>query len=95
MRGLVPVVTGNGGTVRRRRQARRSKPPDAVSRSDGEEQDREFVDLDRAGIIDPARVVRTALENAVSVAGVILLAQTTMVEIEEREPTPVAEPDFR
>ena len=44
---------------------------------------REFVDLDTAGIIDPTKVVRVALENAVSVAGVMLLAEATMVELEE------------
>lgn len=46
---------------------------------------REFVDLDVAGIIDPTKVVRTALENAVSVAGVMLLAEATMVEREENQ----------
>ncbi len=42
----------------------------------------EFVDLFEAGIIDPAKVVRLALENAVSVAGVLLLTEATMTEIE-------------
>ncbi len=42
-----------------------------------------YVDLDEAGIIDPAKVVRTALENAVSVAGTLLLTEATMTEIEE------------
>lgn len=51
---------------------------------------REFVDLDEAGIIDPTKVVRTALQNAVSVAGVMLLAEATMVELEEAAaPAPV------
>jgi chaperonin GroEL len=51
---------------------------------------REFVDLDTAGIIDPTKVVRVALENAVSVAGVMLLAEATMVELEEATaPAPV------
>jgi chaperonin GroEL len=51
---------------------------------------REFVDLDSAGIIDPTKVVRVALENAVSVAGVLLLAEATMVEREEAQaPSPV------
>ena len=34
---------------------------------------KEYVDLVEAGIVDPAKVVRTALENAVSVASVLLL----------------------
>lgn len=52
-----------------------------------------FVDLDAAGIIDPTKVVRVALENATSVAGVMLLAEATLVEIEDAsEPvTPHAE----
>jgi chaperonin GroEL len=43
----------------------------------------QYVDLDEAGIIDPTKVVRVALENAVSVAGVLLLAEATLTEIEE------------
>lgn len=45
--------------------------------------DQQFVDLDQRGIIDPTKVVRVALENAVSVAGTLLLVEATMVEIEE------------
>jgi hypothetical protein len=41
------------------------------------------VDLLEAGIIDPTKVVRIALENAVSVASVLLLSEATMTEIEE------------
>jgi chaperonin GroEL len=43
----------------------------------------EYVDLVKAGIIDPTKVVRTALENAVSVAGVLLLTEATLTEIPE------------
>jgi chaperonin GroEL len=43
----------------------------------------QYVDLVEAGIIDPTKVVRLALENAVSVAGVLLLAEATLTEIEE------------
>ncbi len=39
-----------------------------------------FVDLVDAGIIDPTKVVRLALENAVSVAGVLLLTEATLTE---------------
>jgi len=42
-----------------------------------------YVDLVEAGIIDPAKVVRIALENAVSVASVLLLTEATMTEIPE------------
>jgi chaperonin GroEL len=43
----------------------------------------EYVDLVQAGIIDPPTVVRVALENAVSVASVILMAEATLTEIPE------------
>jgi chaperonin GroEL len=43
-----------------------------------------FVDLFDAGIVDPVKVVRTALENAVSVAGILLLTEATMTERREK-----------
>jgi chaperonin GroEL len=43
-----------------------------------------YVDLLEAGIIDAAKVMRCALENAASVAGVLLLAEGTLTEIEEK-----------
>jgi chaperonin GroEL len=43
-----------------------------------------YVDLLEAGIIDPAKVVRTALENAVSVASLLLLTEATMTEVVEK-----------
>jgi chaperonin GroEL len=43
----------------------------------------EYVDLIEAGIIDPVKVVRLALENAVSAAGVLLLTEATMTEVPE------------
>jgi chaperonin GroEL len=48
-----------------------------------------YVDLVEAGIIDATKVVRASLENAVSVAGVLLLAEGTLTDIEEK-PTPGA-----
>jgi chaperonin GroEL len=51
-----------------------------------------YVDLVEAGIIDPTKVVRIALENAVSVASVLLLTEATMTEIEEpKKESPVPE----
>jgi chaperonin GroEL len=46
----------------------------------------QYVDLLEAGIVDPAKVVRLALENAVSVAGTLLLAEATLTEIRKPEP---------
>ena len=52
-----------------------------------------YVDLVEAGIIDPTKVVRIALENAVSVASTLLLTEATMTEIPEppRERLPESE----
>ena len=44
---------------------------------------KQYVDLVEAGIIDPTKVVRIALENAVSVASVLLLTEATMTELPE------------
>ncbi len=44
-----------------------------------------YVDLVEEGIIDPTKVVRVALENAVSVASVLLLTEATMTELPETE----------
>jgi chaperonin GroEL len=46
---------------------------------------KEYVDLVEAGIIDPTKVVRVALENAVSVASVLLLTEATMTELPEKK----------
>jgi chaperonin GroEL len=55
---------------------------------------KEYVDLVEAGIIDPAKVVRTALENAVSVASVLLLTEATMTEIPDAKRERPAEPEL-
>jgi chaperonin GroEL len=44
----------------------------------------EYVDLMEAGIIDPTKVVRIALENAVSVASVLLLTEATLTEVPDK-----------
>ncbi|MBZ0229467.1 MAG: chaperonin GroEL [Bauldia sp.] len=55
---------------------------------------KEYVDLVAAGIVDPVKVVRIALENAVSVAGVLLLTEATMTEIPEPSKERPGEPDM-
>jgi chaperonin GroEL len=47
-----------------------------------------YIDLYDAGIIDPTKVVRLALENAVSVAGVLLLTDATMTDVPEPPAAP-------
>lgn len=44
-----------------------------------------YVDLYEVGIVDPTKVVRVALENAVSVASVLLLTEAVMTELPEKE----------
>ncbi|TAK53626.1 MAG: chaperonin GroEL [Gammaproteobacteria bacterium] len=47
----------------------------------------QYVDLYEAGIVDPTKVVRIGLENAVSVASTLLLTEATMTEVpEEKRP---------
>jgi len=51
-----------------------------------------YVDMYEAGIIDPTKVVRIALENAVSVASILLLTEATITDIPEKEAP--AQPSF-
>jgi len=53
-----------------------------------------YVDLVEAGIVDPAKVVRIALENAVSVASVLLLTEATMTEIPEPKGERMPQPEI-
>jgi chaperonin GroEL len=47
-----------------------------------------YGDLLEAGIVDATKVVRLALENAVSVASVLLLTEATLTEVREKEKEP-------
>ncbi len=49
----------------------------------------EYVDMLKAGIIDPKKVTRIALENAASVAGMILTTECALVDIKEDLPAPM------
>ena len=50
-------------------------------------QSESYVDMMNAGIIDPTKVVRTALENAASVAGLLLTTEAGVHEIPEEKPS--------
>ena len=50
----------------------------------------QYVDLFEAGIVDPAKVVRVGLENAVSVASTLLLTEATMTEHADEKPAAAA-----
>ena len=48
-----------------------------------------YVDMMKAGIIDPKKVTRIALENAASVAGMILTTECALTDIKEDNPAPM------
>ena len=52
----------------------------------------EYVDLLAAGIIDPAKVTRSALQNAASIAALFLTTEAVVAEKPERAPAPMGDP---
>ena len=53
-------------------------------------QTEEYVDLVKAGVIDPAKVVRTALQDAASVAGLMITTEAAIVEAPKKAPAAAA-----
>ena len=53
-------------------------------------QKEEYCDMIKSGIIDPAKVVRTALENASSIAALLLTTEAMVTDEPEEEPAPAA-----
>jgi chaperonin GroEL len=51
-----------------------------------------YEDLVKAGVIDPTKVTRTALQNAASIAGLLLTTEAIVVEKKEDKPAPVGGP---
>ena len=51
-----------------------------------------YRDMFEAGIIDPTKVTRSALQNAVSIAGMLLTTDALVAEIKEKDETPAAPP---
>ena len=52
----------------------------------------EWSDMFQHGIIDPAKVTRSALQNAASIAGLLLTTEATVTDIPEKEPQAPAMP---
>jgi chaperonin GroEL len=52
----------------------------------------EYVDLVKAGIVDPTKVTRSALQNAASIAGLLLTTEALVTEIPEKEKAPAMPP---
>ena len=55
-------------------------------------QNEEYGDMVSAGVIDPAKVTRTALQNAASIAGLMLTTEATVHELPEKEKPPAMPP---
>ena len=51
-----------------------------------------YEDLFKAGVIDPTKVARVALENAASIAGMLLTTECVIVEKKSDEPMPAMPP---
>ena len=51
-----------------------------------------YEDLVKSGVIDPTKVTRTALQNAASIAGLLLTTEAVVVEKKEEKPAPAAPP---
>ena len=49
-----------------------------------------YVDMIKAGIVDPAKVVRTALQNAGSIAGLLITAEAIIADIPAKDSAPTA-----
>ena len=45
----------------------------------------EYVDMYKAGVIDPVKVVRTALANAASIAGLMLTTEALVTNLEDED----------
>jgi chaperonin GroEL len=52
----------------------------------------QYTDLVKAGIVDPTKVARSALQNAASIAGLLLTTEALVTEIPEKEKTPAMPP---
>jgi len=52
----------------------------------------DYVDMIESGVIDPTKVTRTALQNAASIAGLLLTTEALITDIPEKEKTPPMPP---
>ena len=54
----------------------------------------EYTDMVKAGIVDPAKVTRSAIQNASSVASMVLTTESLVADIKEENPAPMPQPDM-
>jgi chaperonin GroEL len=52
----------------------------------------QYVDMVKSGIIDPTKVVRTAIQDAASIAGLIVTTEATIVEAPKKDAGPAMPP---
>ena len=52
----------------------------------------EWIDLVKAGVVDPTKVTRSALQNAASISGLLLTTEALVTEIPEKKAAPAADP---
>ncbi len=88
MRGIVTNAGMNGAVVVQ--EVRRQQEAQENDRVGYDVMEGEYTDMVEAGIIDPAKVTRGALENAASIAAMILTTEALITDIpeEEKAPTP-------
>jgi len=52
----------------------------------------EYEDLVKAGVVDPTKVARSALQNAASISGLLLTTEAVVTELPEKKPAPAGDP---
>ena len=79
----IAVNAGLEGGVVVERVRNLTTPSEGLNAATGE-----FVDLVKAGVIDPAKVTRSALQNAASIAGLLLTTEAIIADIPEKKEAP-------
>jgi chaperonin GroEL len=93
LRGIVGNAGYDGGVVQQQVLAEQKKKKNANIGFDV--MGGEYVDMIKAGIIDPAKVTKGALENAASIAAMILTTEALVTDIpEEKAPAAPPMPDY-
>ena len=92
MRGIVTNAGMDGAVVVQ--EVRRQQEAQKNDRVGYDVMRGEYTDMVETGIIDPAKVTRGALENAASIAAMILTTEALITDIPEKEKAPVPVPEY-